>query len=806
MKCNTLYALSITPWLRHHFTSLAFVLALMSFGTLYGQSYTISGYVENASSKERLIGVNVFLKGTSYGTSTNTFGFYSLTVPKGEYVLLVSFIGFEGQRDSISLKTNITRDFQLAESIHTLNEVVVRSEELPAEQVRMSTVRLSVPDIKKIPAFMGEVDIIRAIQLLPGVQSGGEGSTGFYVRGGSPDQNLILLDGVPVYNASHLFGFFSVFNADAIKNVQLTKGGFPARYGGRLSSVLEIDMKEGNLKEFHGEGSIGLISSKLTLEGPIIKDKTSFIISGRRTYYDLLTRPFLPEGTKAGYYFNDLNVKLNHIISRKDRLYLSYYNGQDKFYLKEDYGSEGSFNGSDIIEQKYENSLKWGNHTGSLRWNHLFNEKLFGNLSATFTQYQFKVGAQDYTKFYNDLGLVEEENFGFEYFSLIRDYGLRYDLEYSLNTRHSLRMGANYTYHTFKPGVAQIKEQYSDVKVDSILNLSKPIFANDIFAYIEDDWRINSRWRANYGLHYSAYFTSEAFYNSLQPRVSARYLLRDDWSLKGSYALMNQYIHLLSNSGIGLPTDLWVSSTDKVKPQRSQQIALGSTRNVKGNTYELSAEVYYKWMNNLIEYKEGASFLSTTDWENTVETDGKGEAYGLELLVRKNEGKTTGWIGYTMAYTFREFENLNGGNKYPYKYDRRHDISVVVNHAFSKRFDIGATWVFGSGNTYTSPVSNIYLGGDFGRNFTNTSPGTYQRFSDRNGLRMPAYHRLDIGANFHKKTKWGKSTWNISVYNVYNRKNPYFLYINEDFNSGNKSVKQVSLFPIIPSISYIFSF
>lgn len=799
-------SLLLLKQLKRLVTLASFAYALLNVAGLQAQNYTISGYIEDVSSKERLIGVNVFLKGTSYGTSTNTFGFYSLTVPKGQYVLMASFIGFQGQRDTIVLNANLSRDFQLTESKETLDEVVVRAEELPADQVQMSTVRLSVPDIKKIPAFMGEVDIIRAIQLLPGVQSGGEGSTGFYVRGGSPDQNLILLDGVPVYNASHLFGFFSVFNADAIKNVQLTKGGFPARYGGRLSSVLEIDMKEGNLKEFHGEGSIGLIASKLTLEGPLIKDKTSFIISGRRTYYDVLTRPFMPQGTKAGYYFGDLNVKLNHIVSRKDRLYLSYYNGLDKFYLKEEYGSGGSFTGNNVIEETYENSLKWGNHTGSLRWNHLFGEKLFGNLTATFTQYQFKVGAEDYSKYYNETGAIQEENFGFEYYSLIRDYGLRYDLEYSLNSDHSLRMGASYTYHTFKPGVAQIQEEYSDIKVDSLQNLSKPIFANDIFAYIEDDWRINSRWRANYGLHYSAYFTNEAFYHSLQPRVSARYLISDDWSLKGSYALMNQYIHLLSNSGIGLPTDLWVSSTDKVKPQRSQQIAMGSTRNIKGNMYELSAEVYYKWMNNLIEYKEGASFLSTTDWENTVETDGKGEAYGLELLVRKNEGKTTGWIGYTLSYTFREFDNLNNGNKYPYKYDRRHDISIVVNHAFSKRFDIGATWVYGSGNTYTSPVSNIYLGHDFGRNFTNSSPNTYQRYSDRNGLRMPAYHRLDLGVNFHKKTKWGKRTWNISVYNAYSRRNPYFIYIDSDANSSNKKVKQVSLFPIIPSVSYIFSF
>ncbi len=785
---------------------LLFLFSLFSASLAFSQTYTVSGYIEDAASKERLIGVNVYLAGTTYGTTTNTFGFYSLSVPKGDYILIASFIGYQSQKDSLHLTASKKLDFALEISNQQLQEVEVTAEELPAEQVRMSTVRLGIPDIKKIPAFLGEVDIIRAIQLLPGVQSGGEGTTGFYVRGGSPDQNLILLDGVPVYNASHLFGFFSVFNADAIKNVQLTKGGFPARYGGRLSSVLEIDMKEGNLKEFHGEGSVGLIASKLTLEGPIIKDKTSFIISGRRTYYDLLTRPFLPDEVKAGYYFTDLNVKLNHIISRKDRLYLSYYNGLDKFYARETYESPYSGPDSRVLEERYESGIKWGNHTGSLRWNHLFSDKLFGNLTATFTQYQFSVGSENYTRYLNDANKEVVENYGFEYFSLIRDYGLRYDLEYSLNPYHSLRMGASYTYHTFKPGVAQIKQEYSGFKVDSILNLSQPIYSNDLFAYIEDDWQISERWRANYGLHYSTYFTTEAFYNSLQPRLSFRYLMRDDWSLKGSYAFMNQYIHLLSNTGIGLPTDLWVSSTDKVKPQRSQQIAMGTTRNIKGNTYEISAEAYYKWMANLIEYKEGASFLSTTDWENTVETDGKGEAYGLEVLFRKNEGKTTGWIGYTLAWTNRQFSNLNEGRKYSYKYDRRHDISVVVNHAFSERFDVGLTWVFGSGNTYTAPIANYYLNNGPGLNTSNIYPTTYERYSDRNALRLPAYHRLDLGANFHKKTKWGKSTWNLSVYNVYNRKNPYYLYIDQNYDTGQKQVKQVSLFPIIPSISYIFSF
>lgn len=778
--------------MRFTFLSLVF---LLSANLCFAQStFTVSGYVEDADSRERIIGVNLYLEGSTTGTISNTFGFYSLSLKPGDYTIVASFIGYKTIKKQISIDSkNLKLDISLQELVEELDEVVVTAEEQQVERVQMSQIQLSTAEIKKIPAFLGEVDIIRAIQLLPGVQSGNEGTTGFYVRGGSPDQNLILLDGVPVYNASHLFGFFSVFNADAIKNVNLTKGGFPARFGGRLSSVLEIDMKEGNLREFHGEGSLGLISSKFTFEGPIWKDRTSFIVSGRRTYYDILAKPFIPEGQDFGYYFADLNLKLNHIISRKDRLYASYYNGIDDFSFREEYQNDPFFGGGG--EGYDESGLNWGNHTAALRWNHLFNDKLFSNLTATFSQYKFLIGFESY---YNDG--IEESNSGFEYFSMIRDYGLRYDLEYSLNNAHKLKYGASYTHHTFRPGVAQIEESFNGEKIDSILDLSVPVQAHDAFIYLEDDWRISDRWRLNAGLHYSMYLTDDnAFYHSLQPRISTRYLFRDDWSFKASYAVMNQYVHLLSNSGIGLPTDLWVSSTARVKPQWSQQVAIGSTKSLFNNKFELSTEAYYKTMHNLIEYKEGASFIATTDWQNTVETDGQGEAYGFELLFRKKKGKTTGWIGYTLAWSNRQFSNLNNGEWFPYRYDRRHDISVVLNHQFSESFDIGLTWVYGTGNTFTAPVARILLPGqgNFGQ--------VFERFSDRNGLRMPAYHRMDLGFNWHKKTSWGERTWNISIYNVYSRNNPFFLYISENFQ-GDKRVNQVSLFPIIPSISYQFKF
>lgn len=749
----------------------------------FSQNFTLSGYIEDEASGERLIGTNVFVPGTQFGTSSNTYGFYSLTLPPGDYEIRFSSIGYESQAMPVSLTENVLLDVKLKLQTTEIEAVEITIDQLPAEDVQMSTINLPVQAIKKLPLFLGEVDIIKAIQLLPGVQSGNEGTTGFYVRGGSPDQNLILLDGVPVYNASHLFGFFSVFNTDAIKNVQLVKGGFPARFGGRLSSVLEIDMKEGNMKEFHGEGSIGFVASKLTLEGPIVRDKTSFIVSGRRTYIDVLSKPFLDEeARKSGYYFGDLNVKLNHIFSRKDRLYLSYYGGLDKFSYEDEFGN--------FYDRNF---LKWGNNTGSLRWNHLISDKLFSNTTATFTEYEFRVGNE--TKENNDI-------YGFEYFSRIRDYGLKYDMEYIPSPTHRIKTGASYTYHIFNPGVAQIKEEFDDSKVDSLINLSQPVFANDIFIYAEDLYNISDRWQANFGLHYSLYFTNEVTYSALQPRISTRYLLTDDWSIKGSYAMMNQYVHLLSNSGIGLPTDLWVSSTQRVKPQLSNQVALGTTKNLAGKKWELSFETYYKWMENLIEYQEGASFLSTTDWQNTVETDGRGEAYGFEFLVRKNEGKTTGWIGYTLAWSNRQFDNLNEGNQYPYRYDRRHDVSVVVNHKFSEKFDMGLTWVYGTGISFTAPVAEFHLMDPF----QNGSAQDYTRYTDRNALRMPSYHRLDLGFNFHKETRWGKRIINISFYNAYNRRNPYFIYIDNNPLGTGKEVKQASLFPIIPSIAYIFQF
>ena len=767
----------------------------------YAQNTNLSGYVEDAQTGERLLGVNLHIPGTTYGTTTNKYGFYSLPIPGNSdtVVVQVSYVGYKMRQDTLLVsRGGQKRNFIIYRRSTQLQEVEVTGQQSKAERVQMSQIDLKPDDIKNIPMLLGEVDVFKSIQLLPGVQSGNEGTTGLYVRGGSPDQNLILLDGVPVYNASHLFGFFSVFNADAIKNVSLTKGGFPARYGGRLSSVLEIDMKEGNTKEFHGEGAVGIIASRLTLEGPIVKDKTSFMISGRRTYADLLFRPFFPSGIDGGYYFFDLNAKVNHRFSDKDRLFLSYYTGVDRFFSQQEFDNPTPVGPSGQAESYFEANLRWGNHTGALRWNHLFNDKLFSNLTATFTQYRLGIGAEQ--EFVTSSG--DEIFNAIEYFSLIRDYGLRYDLEHNIHRDHKLRYGLNYTHHTFRPGAVQVEQKVYNNNIDSLLELSETVRTHDLFAYVEDQWQISPRLKANTGLHYALYHTGNATYQSLQPRLSARYLLRDNWSLKASYAQMSQFIHLLSNTGLGLPTDLWVSSTEKVKPQQSRQVALGSSYSLDGGDYEISLEGYYKWMENLIAYKPGASFLSNRDWQENVETDGQGAAYGIEFLFRKNSGKTTGWIGYTLAWSNRQFSNLNKGEPFPYRYDRRHDVSIVLNHRFSEHFDLGLTWVYGSGNTFTAPIANVRLQNPLNSPFSDPRTSVY---TSRNGLRMPAYHRLDIGLNWHKKTSWGERTWSVSVYNAYSRQNPYFIYVGRG-PTGQKSLRQVSLFPIIPSVSYSFKF
>ena len=798
------------------------ILILLAIVTSsYAQKkYTISGYITDKNNGESVVGVNIYSKALNLGVTSNTYGFYSLTLPEGVYDISFTFIGYQNQVKNFNFNSAVNHDVEFELSSVNIQEIVVTGEKNIVETTQTSMIEVPIEQIRTIPALLGEVDILKAIQLLPGVQSS-EGSSGFYVRGGGPDQNLILLDGVPVYNASHIGGLFSVFNADAIKNVRLTKGGFPARFGGRLSSVLEIDMREGNIKEFKGDATLGLISSKLTLEGPIIKDRTSFIVSGRRTYADLLAGPFMPASTDLTLYFYDLNAKINHKISKQDRIYLSAYMGNDAFGVDYD-GSQEEGKGGESSDNGVLNfGLGYGNLTSTLRWNHLFSDKLFSNTTLTYSRYSFNT----------NFGLTsnntnENTAINFDYLAGIEDYGGRIDFDYMPNPNHDIKFGTSYTYHHFFPGEVNqnINIQASDTSqnfsLDTTLNFSGNTNVHEMFFYVEDNVKITSRLKANIGLHIGYYSLANNSTTdnigladkiidknniSLQPRVSARYLLNESWSLKASYASMEQNIHLLSNSSVGFPSDIWVPAIESVPSQKSKQWAGSVSTLLFQGAYELSLEGYYKTMSNLITYKAGYSNLESTEsWENAVETGGEGKAYGMELFLQKKKGKTTGWIGYTLSWADRRFDNINFGEWYSYKYDRRHDFSLVISHKFNDKWDVGATWVYGTGNAITFP-QGVYTG------MPQISPWDEQiavdfveSYGNRNSTRLPAYHRLDFGVNKHKKRKKWDSTLSLGAYNVYNRKNPFFAYL--AYEDNQRVAKQVSLFPIIPSISYRIQF
>ena len=793
------------------------MLALLSFHfnktiAQNKKKYTISGYIEDATSGEKLLATTILDTNSRKGTISNTYGFYSITLPEGNVSLLVSYIGYERQIQNINLNKDLKFNINLQPAA-TLKEVTItdKVENKIENRTEMSVTQVPIQQMKKIPALLGEVDILKVLQLTPGVQSGGEGTSGLYVRGGGPDQNLILLDGVPVYNASHLFGFFSVFNSDAISNVTLTKGGYPARYGGRLSSVIDITMKEGNNKKFHGEGGVGIIASRLTVEGPIWKDRTSFIVSGRRTYIDVLAQPFIlaqSDGQAAGgYFFYDLNGKINHKINDKNRLYLSAYGGRDKFYVRQSQID-------DFEKSTFQAGIGWGNITSALRWNSEISSKLFSNLTLTFTDYNFNVSAEQSTKQLFAVPPTTDE-FKLNFTSGIKDFALKWDFDYMPSPNHLVKYGVSAIRHKFSPEAIQLKIKDNQTDSNIKINPSPNIFATEAFIYIEDEWKINNRLIANVGLHTSAFWVKNSFYWLPQPRIAVRYLLPYNIALKGSFATMQQYIHLLSNSGVSLPTDLWLPATDKIKPQRSQQIALGLAKTLLNDQFEVSVEAYYKTMDGLIEYKNGASFLGSSNWENKVESNGKGWARGVELFIQKKSGKTTGWIGYTLAKTDRQFEgtDINYGKKFPYRYDRRHDISIVVSHEFNKKWQLSSTWVYGTGNAVSFPLE-LYNGMNTPGGQYNFFGGQLQSFGERNSFRMNAYHRFDVGVSYTKQKKRHQGIWNLSVYNAYNRRNPFFIQVSSQYAQNpatgqveeTRVASQFSLFPIVPSISYSFKF
>lgn len=760
--------------------------------------YTINGYVRDSATGETIIGASVTVNVLSKTITTNQYGYYSITLEEGDYSLSITHISYFTNSTDISLTENLKRDILLAPKSAAISEVVVfsRKKDANVKSAQMGKIDLSIEQIKNVPAFMGEVDILKTLQLLPGVRNAGEGNAGFYVRGGGPDQNLIMLDDAVVYNTGHLFGFFSIFNSDAIKNTTLIKGGMPAQYGGRLASVLDIAMKDGNSNRFSAEGGIGAIASRLSVQGPIVKDKASFIVSGRRTYVDALAKPFISKSSEfygSGYYFYDFNAKVNYRFSPKDRLYLSGYFGRDVFTF---HNARRSFNAR----------IPWGNSTATLRWNHVFGPKLFSNTTLVYNDYKFSFGAA-------------QNDFELQLSSGIRDGNAKIDFDYYPSPRHKVKFGGQTTYHKFIPNVVNGRQDSvvfnppnEDVK-----------YALENGVYIQDDWDVSNRLKVNYGLRWSSFsqigpytkytrdenqnaldsthyssFETIRNYQGLEPRLTFRYGINDRTSVKGSVTRNFQFIHLVSNSGTTLPTDLWVPSTFRVRPQISWQYAAGLFRNFRDNQYETSLEVYYKTMQNQIEYKEGYT-PGLTDPEHDF-VFGKGWSYGTELFINKVRGRLTGWIGYTLSWTWRQFPQLNGGEKFPAKYDRRHDMSVVATYELSPKWKVGAVFVYGTGNATSLPERFYIVNGVL-----------TQEYSKVNQYRLDSYHRVDLSATYTPsrfKNKKIRSYWVFSIYNVYSRLNPYFIYYDQTGNPFDGSLKvearQVSLFPILPSVTWNF--
>lgn len=788
---------------------LAFLVLLST--DLFSQNITISGYMSDKQTGERLIGATVYNKTILKGTTTNNYGFYSLTIPSGNIKLESSFVGYEKQQIELYLKEDTILNFDLQQNMGELDEVTVRGDMInKADELQMSMIKLPVEKIQKVPAILGEADVLKVVQLFPGIQSGTEGTSGIYVRGGNSDQNLFLIDGVPIYNASHLLGFFSTFDPDAIKTVTVYTGGFPARFGGRLSSVVDVHLNDGNLKELHGNFSVGLISSKLTLEGPIAKDKTSFMLSLRRTYADLIVSPILAYNNRNNdskmsldLYFYDINAKLSHKFSDRSKVYLSIYNGQDKYAQGEKNDSVKEYSGA-ITSTNHSMGMGWTNTVSSLRWNYLLSNKLFCNTSISYSKFLFDVeNSETKTNLKEDFS----ETAYYRYYSGVEDFAFKAEFDYFPSQKHKVSFGSGAIHHQFNPGVSTTKDNDKN-------NSTKGASANEFSAYVEDGFLISETFNMNFGVHLSLFNTDGKNYFRPQPRISLNYKPHENIAIKASYSRMAQHIHLLNSSGLELPMDLWVPVTARFEPPTSDQVAIGTAFTL-ANGFNLTVECFYKSMKHLIEYQEGASFTGGgVNWEDIVEK-GIGWSYGAEFLLEKTIGKTTGWLGYTWSKTERQFDNINFGKTFPYKYDRRHNLSLVITHKFNERIDISGIWVFNTGTAATLAFTKYPV---IGIPTYNSSSSTYFAYNctERNGYRLPNYHRLDLGVNFKKQKKHGVRTWNFSLYNVYNHLNPFLLTWKTDYDNyfldenavavSPKKLYILSLLPIIPSISYSYKF
>ncbi|HDZ05932.1 hypothetical protein LCGC14_0122250 [marine sediment metagenome] len=781
-------------------------LFLSSTFIIAQESYTISGKITDIDNGETLFGASVFLEGTSIGVVTNEYGFYSISAPKGEYRLLITYMGYSDIKEEVNLNKNQQFNFEISEVSTKLEEVEVIAEESEIAVLRkpeMSVLKMNIETVKQMPVVLGEVDILKSLQMLPGVTNNGEGTGGFHVRGGAGDQNLVLLDEAIIYNTSHMFGFFSVFNADAIKDVKLYKGGIPARYGGRVSSVLDVRQKDGNSKRFAATGGIGIISSRLALEGPLFKEKGSFLIAGRRSYADLLLKA---SGNDNSVSFYDLNLKTNYKINTNNRLYLSGYFGRDAFKLGENFSSS------------------YGNSTANLRWNHIFNDKLFSNLSAIYSKYDY------------DLGITTAE---FDWVSSITNYNLKYDLKYYFSDKFKLDFGASGIYYEFDPGKISPTSETSAVNLFTL----DPKRALESGVYVNAEHKLTDKLTAQYGVRYSAFTRlggqpmveyendqpvvyneelgiyergteiGETVYDkgdvikqfgNLEPRASLAYTINDNSSFKAGFSRVAQYIHLISNTSSATPLDVWAPSGQYIKPQLSNQYALGYFRNFKNKAYSMEAEVYFKNTDNRIDYIDGSDLIG----QNTIETEilnGESRAYGLELLFRKNEGDFTGWISYTLSKSEQKSSGgnagglgINDGEWYNTPYDRTHDISISGSYRLIDKWSFGSNLVFQTGRPVTYPNGQYEYEG--------ISVASY---ANRNSDRLPAYHRLDLSVNYKPNNKPEgkfKGEWVLGLYNAYNRKNAASISFGQNIETGANEASRTAIFGIVPSLTYNFKF
>ncbi|MCF8422715.1 MAG: TonB-dependent receptor [Bacteroidia bacterium] len=766
------------------------------------EKFTISGYVKDAKNGESLIGVTVYKKNSQIGASTNEYGFYSLTLPKGTDTVVFSFIGYQSIFRVVNLTSNQTISVELPEEGKNLAEVVISAEKADAniKSMEMGVAKLDIQQIQKMPALLGEVDIIKSIQLLPGVTTVGEGASGFNVRGGNIDQNLVLMDEAPVYNSSHLFGFFSIFNPDAVKDVKLIKGGIPSQYGGRASSVLDIRMKEGNSKKLEVNGGIGTVFTRVSVEAPILKDKASFIIAGRRSYIDVLAKPFIakrsPDLKDAKFYFYDLTAKFNWRINDKNTVFASGYFGRDVF------GAGFKFN--------------WGNSTATLRWNHIYNSKLFMNLTSFYSNYKYELGFGD-----------EGSNQKFEWISNIINYSFKPDFTYYLNSKNTIRFGAQAILFTFKPGNAIITSQdgaKSDISLDKQYGV-------EYAAYFDNEQKLSTRFTLQYGLRWSFYnyigkgnkytyrdtIPNESkpldkeekiangetikMYNVPEPRLAVNYTINDKSSIKLGYNRMTQYLHIVSNTAASTPLDIYTPVTNNIKPLIADQITLGYFRNFKENMFESSAEIYYKDLQNQLDYVDNANLLLNRYLEADL-VQGKGRAYGAELYLKKSKGKLNGWVSYTLSKTERQVRGISNDEWFLSKYDRTHNVNTVLIYDLNKRFSFSANFVFQTGTPATFPTAKVEVQGY-------VIP--YNTENKRNNYRNTAYHRADIGItyNFKKNDRRRyKQTIVLSVYNVYNRRNAFSTYFrnNPDYPVNTEAVRYSVVGSFIPAITYNFKY